>query len=70
MKKEIFKVEGMKCHHCEAHVEDAIKAVVGVANVKADHENDSVEIEYDETQTSADAFKQAVNEIGRYEFLG
>ena len=35
MKKELA-VEGMMCMHCVAHVEQALKAVPGVLDAKAD----------------------------------
>ena len=37
-----MKVDGMMCHHCEMHVENALKALDGVESVKADHEKGEV----------------------------
>jgi P-type Cu2+ transporter len=39
-----MKVDGMMCHHCEMHVENALKALDGVESVKADHEKGEVAI--------------------------
>jgi copper chaperone CopZ len=32
-----LKVRGMSCHHCEARVAAALRAVDGVRSVRADH---------------------------------
>jgi len=44
MKKELA-VEGMMCMHCVAHVEQALKAVPGVADAKADLEANRAVVE-------------------------
>ncbi len=68
MIKKEFTVEGMKCGQCEANVEKALLAIDGVAMAKADRENDSVVVEFDESKTSPSDFKNAVEELGRFEF--
>lgn len=40
--KKIIEVTGMHCGHCEKAVEDALKAIDGVAKVKADREKNAV----------------------------
>ncbi len=67
MEKKIFTVSGMKCCHCEMKVEDAIKAVEGVVEAKADCEENNVTVEYDESQVSVDDIKSAVEDAGNYE---
>ena len=37
--KKIVKVEGMRCQHCVAHVEKALRAVPGVESVEVSLEN-------------------------------
>ena len=39
-----MKVDGMMCHHCEMHVENALKTLDGVESAKADHEKGEVSI--------------------------
>ncbi len=39
-----FKVEGMMCMHCEAHVKKALEAVDGVASAVASHEDGLVTV--------------------------
>ncbi len=43
--KQIIQVEGMKCKHCEMHVEEAIKKIASVKRVKADRFSATVKIE-------------------------
>ena len=69
MKKQVFTVEGMKCVHCEAKVEAALKALDGVKEVKADHDADNVTIEYDEASVQPEQMKEAVDDLGRFEMV-
>ena len=57
----------MKCSHCAANVENALKAVNGVASAEAQLEDKTVTVEFDEQQTSEAALKAAVDAAGRYE---
>ena len=36
--KKTLKIEGMMCHHCEAHVQKALEAIDGVEHAEANHE--------------------------------
>ncbi len=67
METKVFTVTGMKCEHCEANVENALKALVGVETAKADHNADCVSVTYDEAVVTPDDFKDAVDAAGRYE---
>lgn len=42
--EKIFKVEGMMCGHCEAHVKKALEALSGVESAVASHEKGTVVI--------------------------
>ena len=44
MNTTILSVEGMMCPHCERHVTQALSALPGVTNVKADHKTATVTI--------------------------
>ena len=37
-------VEGMMCHHCEMRVENALKNIDGVVEVKADSKSGTVDV--------------------------
>lgn len=68
MKKETFIVAGMKCHHCEVNVENEIKQLPGVANVKANHVEGNVNVEYDDNILQLSSIYNAVENSG-YEVL-
>ncbi len=68
MRKNTFTVSGMKCVNCMARVEAAIKELPGVADAVASLEDACVTVEYDETQVTPLAMKEAVEELGRFEF--
>lgn len=65
--KKTFNVSGMKCSHCAANVENALKTVKGVANAEAKVEDKTVTVEFDEQQTNEADLKAAVDATGRYE---
>lgn len=59
----------MRCPHCKAHVEDAIKALPGVTDAVASVEDKQVTVDFDEAQSSEKDIQKAVNDTGRYELL-
>jgi len=63
---KIIEVEGMKCEHCEAHVEEALKAVDGVTGVKADRVSKTAKVELSK-DVPDDVLLKAVNEHTRYQ---
>lgn len=65
--EKVFTVNGMKCEHCEARVENALKALNGVDNAKADHNADNVTVDYEESAVTPAQMKEAVDNLGRYE---
>lgn len=67
MEKKTFKVNGMKCPHCKANVENALKTVNGVNEAVADLGNGSVTVDFDPTLTDETKLKEAVGGSGRYE---
>lgn len=66
--EKVFTVTGMKCEHCEARVENAIKEINGVSKVMADHVANNVTVDYDENAVTPSQLKEAVDALGRYEF--
>jgi copper ion binding protein len=67
MKTETFKVSGMMCSHCEKNVENAVKAIAGVKDVKADRAAGNITVEYDTATVSPADIKAAVDDVGSYE---
>ena len=64
MEKVKFSVKGMSCHHCVKAVESALEAVDGVSSVKVKLSSGKAIVSYDDTKTSIDALKAAVNAQG------
>ena len=58
---EELKVKGMMCHGCEKRVENALTEL-GLKNVKADHEKNSVFFE--NNGTHIDKIKERINDLG------
>ena len=48
MVQKTFAVSGMKCPHCKAKVEDALRAVAGVQQAEVNLPAASVTVSYDE----------------------
>lgn len=67
MTTKTFAVSGMKCVHCKANVENAIKALAGVANAEASLEGKNVTVTYNEGKVTEEQIKEAVDASGRYE---
>lgn len=65
--KKTFTVTGMKCEHCEARVENALKELNGVNSAKADHNANNLTVDYDEANVTPEQMTEAVNALGRYE---
>lgn len=65
--KKIFTVNGMKCMHCKASVEGALKALDGVSGAEASLEDKCVAVDFDETRVSAEQMQSAVAGAGHFE---
>ena len=68
MTKNTFTVTGMKCVNCKANVERTLKALPGVADAVVSLEEANVTVEYEETQVTPEVMKDAVEDLGRFEF--
>lgn len=62
--KEIIKVVGMMCEHCEAKVTKALLELDGVSNVEADHKEGTCTVEFDETKVSLKELKKTIKKVG------
>lgn len=67
METKTFAVSGMKCEHCKANVENALKALKGIKSAEVNLTEANVTVEYDETAATPEAIKEAVDGSGRYE---
>ncbi len=57
----------MKCPHCQANVENALKNLEGVASAQGNLAEANVTVEYDENIVAPAQLKEAVDNAGRYE---
>lgn len=62
--KMILTVKGMMCSHCENRVNKAVSAIDGVKSVKADHTNNSVEVEFDNSKVQLKTIKEVIANEG------
>lgn len=65
--KKTFTVNGMKCMHCKANVEGALKGLNGVNDAVVSLEDKNVTVEYDEACVNEAQMKDAVDNLGRFE---
>ena len=65
MTKKIFSVNGMKCVHCKANVENSIKSINGVNDAVADIEAKNVTVDFDDTVVFDTDIKNVVENSGR-----
>lgn len=63
-----IKVSGMMCHHCEMHVQNAVKKIDGVKDVTANHVTGLVTVTHDDS-CDLEKVKAAITEQG-YEVVG
>ena len=67
MYKYTIKINGMKCQHCEAHMDEALKAKYNVKKVKSSHEENQT-ILITEDEVNENELKDIVTETG-YRFV-
>lgn len=67
MTQKTFKVSGMKCPHCQANVENALRNVAGVQTAEANVAAANVTVCYDELLVKPQMLKDAVDALGRFE---
>ena len=67
--KKTITVNGMKCEHCKAKVEGALKAIDGVHAAEVSLADHNVAVDYDETKVQPEAMKEAVDNAGHVEMV-
>ena len=63
MQKFVFKVDGMMCPRCKAHVEKALMAVEGVAEAVADLDTKTATVTLS-TDVATEVLNKAVTDAG------
>lgn len=68
MEKIVLRIEGMKCGHCESHMNEALKADFGIRKALSSHDRGTTEFVSKIAITNAE-LKATVEEAG-YRLLG
>lgn len=66
--EKTIKIEGMMCHHCEMHVQNALEAIEGVSKAEASHEKGEAKVTLTK-DVDNETLKKAV-EAQEYKVLG
>lgn len=64
-----FEVEGMTCEGCENAINNNVKKLDGIANVKSSHTNKYTEVKFDTTLVSLSEIEQSIIDAG-YTVIG
>ena len=64
MKEVVLKIKGMHCEGCSTRLEKVLNNQDGVEDAKVSLEKAKANIKFDETQTSVDELKEAVEDAG------
>ncbi len=64
LKTTEFKISGMTCASCEAHVNHEVNKLDGIVNSKASFEIGNAIIEFDNTKTNEKEIEKAINSTG------
>lgn len=61
--KKVISIEGMRCGHCTASVDKALREIAGVSGVTVDLAAKKAEVEAADTVTD-EALRKAVDDLG------
>jgi copper chaperone len=64
MVKQVFRVTDMHCSNCVMRIEGLEDDLSGVQRVRASYKKQQVEVEYDNSQVSADQIVAAIQQMG------
>ncbi len=59
-----YKIEGMTCLGCEAHIENEVYQLEGIIEVKANHDKANTMIKYDKTKVTSEEIEEAILKTG------
>lgn len=65
----VLQVERMTCEHCEMTVENSVKALPGIAEVKASHVDSSTVLRYNAAEVTLADITKAIESKG-YKVVG
>ena len=64
IQKITIGIEGMTCDACQSHVDHAVNELEGIVDVKSSYANRNAIVEFDNTRTTQEEIKKAVNSTG------
>jgi Copper chaperone len=64
MEKLVLRIEGMACGHCEIAVQDAVRKLAGIKEVKASKGKKEATIDYEASLVTTQQIKDAITNIG------
>lgn len=67
--KNNIKIEGMTCGHCKKAVENILREENGVILAEVDLEKAEAKVTFDNSKTSLEALKKAINDSGIYKAI-
>lgn len=59
-----FKIKGMTCTGCEAHVKSEIGKLAGIQTIKVSYENEHALVKYDSLKVDKNQIVEAINKTG------
>jgi copper ion binding protein len=59
-----LRVTGMTCGGCENAVKRAVGQMPGVSSVAASHQDQRVDVAFDESQVGVEAIRQKIEKLG------
>ncbi len=62
--KIVLHVEGMSCTGCETRIENVLRKMEGIIEVKGDYNNSSVDVTYDEAKLGQAGMAEAIEKLG------
>ncbi|RAZ79327.1 cation transporter [Planococcus halotolerans] len=60
MEQTTLKIEGMTCDHCKKAVDEELRNLQGVQEVKVDEAKGIADVTYNNSEVTADSMKEAV----------
>lgn len=66
----VFQISGMNCDSCEHQIEEAVRRLEGIINVRATIEEARVVVELDPSRVSAEAIEASIERLGYEAVLG
>lgn len=64
MAEQTFTVTGIHCDGCEANIETGLRRLDGVGDVKADHQEQTIWVRFDEQRLDEQRLAEQLDRIG------